>query len=577
MFLDTNKDGNLQAGEAGIPGVIITLRSGTTVIATTTTDAGGNYSFPNVVPGTYTITETQPSLYGDPPSGPFAPNVRTVTVGSTPVTDQDFGDTPGGVSGVVYQDLNNDGVKQATEPGIGGVTVTLVNTGTNATVTTTTAADGTYNFNNLPAGKYQVVETQPAAFTDGKDTVGSAGGSLVPTDTITGIPVGPGVLVNSYNFGELPPTTGTVSGKVYLDENQDSTFQTATDRPLQGIPVTLRNGTTVIAVMTTDVNGNYTFTGITPGTYTITETQPTGYGSSEVPNNVRTVTITSGGTVVNQNFGDTIGQITGRVYRDYNLNGVFDTGATNPDTGVAGVTVSLKNSAGAVVMTTVTDATGMYRFVDVMPGKYTVTETQPPRPTTVTNGFYDGADNLGILGGTNTLKNTMGFTLGIDPTTQLSQNAKGYNFGELPPADPNGFVYLDNNRNGVRDAGDQGIANVAITISGTAFAGTQFARPIVAADVPGGSLTVFTNASGFYQFNPIPPGLYAIREAQPAGFLDGQEQNGDPSGPFPTIGNDVFSNILLNPFPVRGPFNFGELAPVGGVDPSKRNLLGSTM
>jgi hypothetical protein len=203
-----------------------------------------------------------------------------------------------------------------------------------------------------------------------------------------------------------------------------------------------------------------------------------------------------------------------------------------------------------------------------------IRETQPPKPTTLTNGFYDGEDNLGTLSGTNPAKNALRLVLGLDPTTQISQNGRSYNFGELPAADPNGFVYYDANDNGVKDPGEKGIAGVAITISGTAFAGTPFARPLVGADVPGGSLTVFTDANGFYQFNPIPPGLYTIRETQPAGYLDGLEQNGDPSLPAPVVGNDVFSNIFLNPFPVRGPFNFGELLPVGGV-PSKRGLLGS--
>ena len=305
------------------------------------------------------------------------------------------------------------------------------------------------------------------------------------------------------------------------------------------------------------------------------------YGSSEIRFNVRTVTMTDGGgSIVNQNFGDTLGIISGRVYRDYNLDGVFNPTGANPDTGIPGITVTLRNAAGVVVARTVTGADGMYRFTGILPGRYTVTEAQPPLPISLTQGFYDGGDNLGTLGGTQPAKNVLGFVMGINPRTQISQNARSYNFGELPPADPNGFVYVDANRNGIRDPGERGIAGVAITISGTAFFGTPFARPLVGADIPGGSLTVFTNANGFYEFNPMPPGLYAIRERQPVGFLDGLEQNGDPSAPLPTVGNDVFTNILLNPFPIRGPFNFGELLPTTGpvgMDPTKRALLGSAM
>ncbi|VTU00006.1 repeat domain protein : Cna B domain protein OS=Herpetosiphon aurantiacus (strain ATCC 23779 / DSM 785) GN=Haur_1649 PE=4 SV=1: Cna_B: CarboxypepD_reg: DUF11: Cna_B: Cna_B: CarboxypepD_reg: Cna_B: Cna_B [Gemmataceae bacterium] len=575
VFLDADKDGQLDPGESGIPGVRVTLRNAAgTVVGVRTTDASGNYAFPNLVPGVYTVTETQPAGYGNPPSGPFAPNVRRVRITNQFLTDQNFGDTPAGLSGVVYEDVNNDGRKQGGEAPIAGATVTLFHAVTGALLrTTATAADGTYSFTNLTAGRYRIVETQPGGYADGRDRVGTAGGTLVAPDTINNITLPAGVLGRNYDFGERPGNG--VSGTVYLDDNQDSVYQPAADRPLAGVTVTLRDaGGTTVGTTTTAADGTYSFTNLPAGDYTLTETQPTGHGSSEIPTNVRSVSMPAAGFVTNQNFGDTLGTIAGRVYRDYNLNGTFNGTGANPDTGIGGITVRLRDSNGTVVRTATTAANGTYRFTDLTPDAYTVEEQQPPLPTTLFNGFYDGADNLGSLNGTRPTKNTMGVTLGIDPTTQLSQNGVNYNFGELPPADPNGFVYVDANRNGVRDAGERGIAGVAITISGTAFAGSPFARPITGADVPGGSLTVFTNANGFYEFNPIPPGVYAIRETQPAGFLDGLESNRDPSGPAPTVGNDVFSNILLNPFPVRGPFDFGEFLPAA---PSKRNLLGSAM
>src|SRR5262249_3158163 len=80
-------------------------------------------------------------------------------------------DGPASVSGSVYADLNNDGVKQTTESGISGTTVTL--TGTNdlgAAVNQTTTTDGTgaYSFSGLRPGVYTLTETQPAGWLDGK-------------------------------------------------------------------------------------------------------------------------------------------------------------------------------------------------------------------------------------------------------------------------------------------------------------------------------------------------------------------------------------------------------------------------
>ena len=256
--------------------------------------------------------------------------------------------------------------------------------------------------------------------------------------------------------------------------------------------------------------------------------------------------------------------VSGFVYRDFDLSGARNTTGPNPDTGIGGILVTLTGTdldGRAVNRTTTTAADGSYRFDALGAGSYQITETQPPLPTTLTNGFYDGADTVGSQGGTRPAKNVLAVAL---PTAQTGVN---YNFGELPPADPFGFVFVDQNQNGVLDTGEPGIPNVAITISGTAFAGTIFARPLVPSDIPGGSLTVFTDANGLYQFNPIPPGLYSISEAQPDGYQDGAEQNGDPSAPVPTVGNDIFSNIVLAPFPVRGPFNFGEFVPFRPVTP----------
>ena len=43
--------------------------------------------------------------------------------------------------------------------------------------TTTTAADGSYSFGTLRPGTYTITETQPAGFLDGKDTIGTPGGT----------------------------------------------------------------------------------------------------------------------------------------------------------------------------------------------------------------------------------------------------------------------------------------------------------------------------------------------------------------------------------------------------------------
>ena len=74
-----------------------------------------------------------------PPPGVSAPNV-------------------GSLSGYAYVDVDRDGTKQAGEPGIPGVTITVANGGTQVT-----DSNGHYSFENLQANTYSVSAPDPAA------------------------------------------------------------------------------------------------------------------------------------------------------------------------------------------------------------------------------------------------------------------------------------------------------------------------------------------------------------------------------------------------------------------------------
>jgi VCBS repeat-containing protein len=69
---------------------------------------------------------------------------------------------------------------------IAGVTVTLTATINNQPVsqTTTTAADGSYKFENLAPGTYTITQSQPATLVDGAEVVGSQGGTSTVNDKI---------------------------------------------------------------------------------------------------------------------------------------------------------------------------------------------------------------------------------------------------------------------------------------------------------------------------------------------------------------------------------------------------------
>ncbi|HYE20001.1 MAG TPA: SdrD B-like domain-containing protein [Tepidisphaeraceae bacterium] len=116
--------------------------------------------------------------------------------------------------------------------------------------------------------------------------------------------------------------------------------------------------------------------------------------------------------------GGGTGSLTGFVYLDKDDDGTIDFG----EPGIAGVQVVLKNSAGQVVRTAVTDSDGEYRFQDVPVGTYSVHEVQPA-------GYADGKETVGTLGG-------YAVVVGNDVFSTVRIEANDYlinwNFGERP-------------------------------------------------------------------------------------------------------------------------------------------------
>jgi len=602
VWYDVNGDGVQDAGEPGIPGATVTLvgagpdgvfgNADDIAYAPVVTGANGIWTVPNVTPGSVRATVsnlpnglTAPTFDLD---GTGTPNSATLpTVSGTARTDVDFGVRGvGSIGNRVWADVNADGI-DTSEPGYSGVTVNATWAGINGILgdaddvnyTTVTDGSGNYSLPNLPLGTYRV-SIDPTTLPPNLQPTYDLDSGLIAPDNTTAITLTAGVPnrtdadfgYNGFNF---------LGDRIWTDFDGDGVQDpgepgipnvtvSATWAGPDGDLATIGDNVTVTDV--TDVNGNYSFQNLPPGPYRVDVTAglPAGVTNTGDPDNVRdgqfTLNLGANDIIANVDFGyQGNSSISGFVYRDFSVDGVRNPTGPNPETGIAGVTVTLTGTditGTPVTRTAVTAVDGSYSFGGLLAGTYRVTETQPP-PVTVPGGFYDGLDTVGTIAGTPTgnapVKNALAVSLGT------GQNGVEYNFGENPPADPFGFVYVDLNNNGIREAGEPGIAGVRIDISGVAFAGTPLERPVTAADVPGG-LTRFTDANGFWEFPIVPPGVYTFQEWQPAGFLDGREENADPNGPNTVIvGNDIFANVVLSPFPIRGPFNFGEIANNGSI------------
>ncbi len=114
----------------------------------------------------------------------------------------------GTIAGLTYIDTNNNGIVDAIEVGIPGVTMQLDGidqNGTSFTRMTTTGAGGVYSFTGLPMGEYVIRQLQPSAYIDGVETAGNFGGDTSVNDQIAVslVAFGPQFVATGYNFAEV--------------------------------------------------------------------------------------------------------------------------------------------------------------------------------------------------------------------------------------------------------------------------------------------------------------------------------------------------------------------------------------
>ncbi len=288
-------------------------------------------------------------------------------------------------------------------------------------------------------------------------------------------------------------------------------------------------------------------TGLKPGDYFVQQTteppdffdgQTTNDNLQPIPNsygvNRIDVHLDSINSSLTNNFGEVPpSTIAGYVYYDENSSGAKDAG----EAGLGGVTLTLTGTNGmgqAVNISTKTQKDGSYLFEHLwLSGDYTITEVAPPP-----GGFLAPTVTVGDLGGAIVGPAVAHINLGA------GVNGQNNNFGHVLPSSVAGFVYVDPNNNGLKETGEAGLANVAVTLTGTDYVGNQVFQ------------TMNTLGDGSYSFS-VAPGWYTISKAPPAGYINGIDTPGSLGG---TTANDqLFVTIGQNKHGIN--YNFGELLP----------------
>ena len=520
-----------------VVGAAVQLWHNGRVIAETSSNADGEYLFAGLRPGQYRIVEITPPglIQGGARAGTVqeTPRGRVLEDGSITdieiLSDQqgidfDFCEhRPATLSGYVYHDREQDGIRVPGDQGIQHVTVRLIDSQGVEVARTSTDDVGYYHFNGLSAGTYSVVEVHPTAWQDGIDSVGtvwdvSVGRATNPGDRISNIELRWGDEGIDYNFGEF--RWAELSGRVQLSTRDGDCFDDSVEHaPVADAMVQLWDSSgRLVAETRTAADGQYRFSRIAPGTYEIVEITPAGLLDGDAHRGVvdgRSMgTITDAGAIsrirlLSANVGTqfdfcehTPASIAGFVYHDREQDGI----RVPSDQGIPHVTMRLIDHQGVEIARTTTDRVGYYRFSGLSAGTYSVVQAQP-------EAWQDGIDSAGTVLGAEVGRATNPGDRISDIELRWGDDGIDYNFGEFQWAELSGRVQQT-------------------TRDGDCFGDSEDHPPVAGALVQlwdqSGRLVAETRsaADGQYRFHRLAPGTYRIVEITPAGLLDGDARPG---------------------------------------------------
>ena len=384
---DLNSNGIKDGNEYGIPNWKIYNYG--TVTDSQSTDAYGNYSFSNLLPGNYTIIEEMKEGWTQtfPPQNFYyvplntGQNVLNVNFGNHLVVN-------GSISGMKWNDLNGNGQKDVGDVGIADWKIMLYGTSIDSEFTDD---DGNYTFNDVPAGNYTVMEDQQNGWTQ-----------TFPPQNFYSFYLNEGQNETDMNFGNhLPVDTllftfgGIFNGHSYfISRNEKTWHQAKQDCELNGGHlVTISDAGEDNFVLSLISSGSY-WIGLTDeaqeGIFRWITNEPLAYmnwcpGEPSNSNNEDYGEINgcSFGKWNDQNITSVrkyilemddlqppeVGTISGMKWNDVNANGLKE--ENEPVLSDWKIYLS-----GTEVETTSTEDDGMYFFTDLSAGQYTVSEEQ---------------------------------------------------------------------------------------------------------------------------------------------------------------------------------------------------------
>ena len=549
VWLDSDGDGVDDVGEPGLGNVEVTLKDEWgTPIATTTTDSTGRYLFTDVEPGDdyYVevtgglpagLTQTAPSGHSDDRTEPF-----DLAAGDE-YLDADLGYTPDSGTAtfgdLVWSDADGDGVRDAGEPGLEGITVGLYlddgdgvfDSGDTLVTSATTAAGGGYLITDItPSGSldyFVYVDPSQAAL---------SGYTCTTSDPFVNWNVSAGdVLINNdFGFQNTGGTAYSIEDRVWLDvdadEDDDVVAGDNGESGIAGVTVDLLDDSlNVIATTVTDSLGYFSFTGVPGGgaDYTVRITDTDGilddyYGTTaeavagEMAIDNLTGDLDYTTEPAEPNFGYNLSRTIGDlIWNDVDGDEVQDAG----ELGIGGVTVELYldingngtlDAADPLQATQTTGAAGDYLFSGLGTGDY----------------FVHVDNTQAMLSGYTLTTDDDQAASGHQRDASVSGNSSDLtaDFGYRATSDPraaSGTVWDDDDEGGDIDVGESRFEDVTIELY--LDDGDGVFEPGLGADDGLPVALTITDANGDYSFSGLVSNNYWVYVTDDYGILNGYE------------------------------------------------------
>ncbi len=604
VWFDLDGD-SVDSGEPGLGSVTVELVdtvNGTAgdaddvVIGTTMTDLDGFYVFNDLAGGTYytRVDETTvPSGLSLSVGGSNPSPTRTILAGGACFEpncfDLDFPYTNGNPATAVagdrvWFDTNGDGVQDAGETGLGGVTMQLTNTTTGRVADLTTTVGGFYLFTDLAPGDTYVITV-----TDQADVLSTLTATFPVTNpSSTPFTPLPGDVLLDKDFGYNDAVSATIADRVWSDDNFNGVLDGG-EVGLVGVTINLLDvAGNSIATTTTAGDGTFSFSGLPTSLYRVVATDLDGVTTGRLPASVASlsgmdVNLDAGGVsgesfayapvatgalegLVGTTVKDSVGNVDAqtdvvpigdpadnnlsydfgyiapgtigdRVWQDTNGDGVQDNPVDEP--GIVGVTVELFDPDTGITLSTTTGPDGIYTFTGLRPNDdyvVTVIDTTLPADLEPTFDLDDPVQPINT-------PNTTVVSLGLS-APGVTADRDDVDFGYQPPVGSIGDrVWSDVDGDGVQDDPliEPGINSVTVEL------------------LDGGGVVIdsqMTSGDGNYLFETLPEGTYTVRVVPPAGLA----QTFDIEGPL-----DNQATVTLGPDEDRDDVDFGYLAGLGSI------------